>query len=66
VALQRYALRLDSSVVRELEVLSRKLAWARNVPVSWSELVREGCRWVVALEGRAPAEIENAKNESQR
>lgn len=66
MALQRYALRLDSSVVSELEKISRKLAYARNIPVSWSELVREGCRWVVALEGRPPSEIANPNTASPR
>jgi hypothetical protein len=63
VVLQRYALRLCPADVGALEVLSRRLAFARNVPVSWSELVREGCRWVLACEGEPPAEVRKAKNE---
>ena len=63
MVLQRYALRLYPADVAELERLARRLAFSRNIPVSWSELVREGVRWILACEGEPPAEVRKAKTE---
>ena len=66
MVLQRYALRLSPVDVTALEALSRRLAFTRNIPVSWSELVREGVRWVLVCDGEPPAEVRKAKNERLR
>jgi hypothetical protein len=66
VALTRFNVRLDSDQVAALEVLSRRLSFERNFQISWGSLLRTGAAWVLALEGRPPAEIENAKKNIER
>jgi hypothetical protein len=64
--LSRFNVRLDSEQVAALERLSRILSCERDYPITWGMLLRTGAAWVLALEGRPPAEIENAKTKSPR
>jgi len=66
VALARFNIRLDPEQVASLETLARRLSFERNFPVTWGCLLRTGAAWVLAMEGRTPAEVENFKNKSPR
>ena len=63
--LARFNVRLCPDQVATLEACA-EVVIRTQLPDFLGMLLRTGAAWVLAMEGRTPAEVENIKNKSQR